>query len=61
MDEAEFATLLRRAGVTIPQARWEIMREAAGRMQELLKILDDPFAYEDEPAVLPRYDRGAAR
>jgi hypothetical protein len=61
MDEVEFAAALRRAGLTIPDERREIMRDAVGRMQELLKVLDDPLAYEDEPAVLPRYDRGAKR
>jgi hypothetical protein len=37
------------------------MRDAVERMQELLKVLDDPLAYEDEPASLPRYDTGAKR
>ena len=61
MDEADFAAALRRAGLAIPRDRHEAMREAVGRMQELFKILDDPLAYEDEPATLPHYDRGAAR
>jgi hypothetical protein len=55
----DFAAAVRRAGVTIPQDRWEPMREAYYRMQELLKVLDDPFAYEDEPGAMPRFDRGA--
>jgi hypothetical protein len=54
----EFAAVVRRAGVTIPDDRWEAMREAYHSMQALLKVLDDPLAYEDEPAVLPRYDLG---
>jgi len=60
-DEAnsEFIAAVRRAGVTIPEERWEAMREAYHSMQALLKVLDDPLAYEDEPAALPRYDRGA--
>jgi hypothetical protein len=58
---SDFSAAVRRAGVTIPDDRWEAMREAYERMQELLKVLDDPFAYEDEPAGLPRYDAGAAR
>ena len=57
----DFAAAVRRAGVTIPHDRWEPMREAYYRMQELLKVLDDPLAYEDEPASMPRYDRGASR
>jgi hypothetical protein len=55
----EFAAAVRRAGVTIPAERWEQMREAYHSMQALLRVLDDPRAYEDEPAVLPRYDAGA--
>jgi len=56
---SEFAAAVRRAGVTIPEDRWEAMREAYHSMQALLKVLDDPLAYEDEPAALPRYDAGA--
>jgi hypothetical protein len=58
---SEFAAAVRRAGVTIPNDRWEAMRAAYYSMQALLKVLDDPFAYEDEPASMPRYDRGAAK
>jgi hypothetical protein len=61
MDEQEFAAVLRRAGLTIPAERREIMRDAVERMQALLQVLDDPLAYEDEPAALPRYDQGAKR
>jgi hypothetical protein len=61
MDEAEFAAILRRAGLTIPADRREIMRDAVERMQALLVVLDSPLAYEDEPAALPRYDLGAKR
>jgi hypothetical protein len=56
--DSEFATAVRRAGVTIPDDRWGAMREAYHSMQALLKVLDDPLAYEDEPAALPRYDSG---
>jgi hypothetical protein len=59
--DSDFAAAVRRAGVTIPEERWETMREAYHGMQTLLKVLDDPLAYEDEPAVLPRYDSGAGR
>lgn len=52
----EFAAAVRRAGVTIPQERWEAMRDAYYSMQSLLKVLDDPLAYEDEPASMPSYD-----
>ncbi|HXP04263.1 MAG TPA: hypothetical protein VN808_09090 [Stellaceae bacterium] len=57
----DFAVALRRNGLTIPEERREIMRDAVEKMQALLKVLDDPLAYEDEPAVLPRYDLGAKR
>jgi hypothetical protein len=57
--DSEFAAAVRRVGVTIPEDRWEAMREAYHSMQALLKVLDDPLAYEDEPAVLPHYDTGA--
>ena len=51
--DEEFAAAVRRAGVAIPPERWEIMREAYCKMQALLKVLDDPLGYADEPAVLP--------
>ena len=57
--DSDFAAALRRNGLTVPAERWDIMRDAVERMQALLKVLDDPLAYEDEPAALPRYDRGA--
>jgi hypothetical protein len=50
-----FAAAVARAGVTIPPDRWEPMREAYFSFQALLKVLDDPLVYEDEPAVLPHY------
>jgi hypothetical protein len=58
---SDFAAAVRRAGVTIPAERREQMREAFYSMQALLKVLDDPLAYEDEPASLPRYDAGGKR
>jgi hypothetical protein len=52
-QDEEFAAAVRRAGVAIPAERWAAMREAYFAMQQLLRVLDDPRAYEDEPAVLP--------
>ena len=52
-QEDEFAAAVRRAGVTIPAERWEVMREAYFSMQKLLSVLEDPLVYADEPAVLP--------
>jgi hypothetical protein len=57
----EFAAAVHRAGVTIPPQRWAAMREAYYNMQALLKLLDDPLAYEDEPMTMPRFDAGAGR
>ena len=57
----DFAAALSRNGLMIPAERYEIMRDAVEKMQALLKVLDDPLAYEDEPAVLPRYDQGVRR
>jgi hypothetical protein len=57
-DDLDFDAALRRAEVTVPPERDAIMRDAYRQMQALLKVLDDPLAYEDEPAQLPRYDRG---
>ena len=51
--DEEFAAAVRRAGVTIPAERWEVMREAYVGMQKLLQVLEDPLSYADEPAVLP--------
>ena len=58
-QSSDFAAVLRRCGLKIPEERHEIMRGAVEKMQALLRVLDDPLAYEDEPAVLPRYDLGA--
>jgi hypothetical protein len=52
-QEEEFAAAVRRAGVTIPPERWEVMREAYASMQKLLSVLADPLTYAAEPAVLP--------
>jgi len=52
-NDDDFAAAVRRAGVTIPPERWDIMREAYRSMQRLLAVLDDPLTYADEPAVLP--------
>jgi hypothetical protein len=60
-DDLDFDAALRRAGVVVPAERDAIMRDAYRQMQALLKVLDDPLAYEDEPAQLPRYDRGVKR
>ncbi len=60
-DDLDFAAALRRAGLAIPPERVAIMREAYRGLRGLLKVLDAPFAYGDEPAVLPRLGPGAPR
>lgn len=57
-SDSDFAVAVRRAGVAIPPERRAEMQHAYERMQALLKVLDEPLAYEDEPTQLPRYDRG---
>jgi hypothetical protein len=59
--DSDFAAAVRRAGIAIPRERWLEMQDAYQRFQALMKVLDDPLAYEDEPAQLPRYDGGARR
>lgn len=56
--EIDFDAALRRAGVAVPPERRAEMLYAYERFQALLKLLDQPLAYEDEPAQLPRYDGG---
>jgi len=60
-DDLDYDAALRRAGVTVPPERDAIMRDAYRQMQALLAVLENPLAYEDEPAQLPRYDRGVVR
>jgi uncharacterized protein (DUF1778 family) len=60
-DDLDFDAALRRARLTIPDERMAAMRAAYRDMQALMKVLDEPLAYEDEPAVLPRHDPGARR
>ena len=60
-DDLDYEAALRRAGLTVPPERDAIMRDAYRQMQALLAVLENPLAYEDEPAQLPRYDRGPQR
>ena len=59
--ETDFDAALRRAGVVVPPERRTEMQHAYQRFQALLKVLDEPLAYEDEPAQLPRYVGGNSR
>jgi uncharacterized protein (DUF1778 family) len=49
--DADFASAIRRAGITIPEERVAVMREAYRDFQKLLALLDEPFGYADEPAA----------
>jgi len=60
-DELDFGAALRRAGLTIPPERYGAMLDAYRSMQAMLKVLDDPLAYEDEPAALPDYAAAAGQ
>ena len=57
-DEIEFAAALSRAGLSVPEERRAAMLEAYRSMQALLKVLETPLAYADEPAVMPRLHPG---
>jgi hypothetical protein len=60
-DELDFDAALRRAGLTVPAERRTAMLDAYRSMQALLKVLDDPLGYEDEPATLPNLAPGSGR
>jgi hypothetical protein len=49
--DAEMRAALRVAGITVPPERFAIMRDAYIRSQEMMKPLDEPLAYTDEPAM----------
>jgi hypothetical protein len=53
-DATDFAAALRGAGLTVPAERYAAMLDAYRSMRALLAVLDEPLAYADEPAVLPR-------
>jgi len=55
MTEAEidqdFASALRRGGITLEAERRPVLRESFVRYLEMVRVLDEPLAYADEPAV----------
>ena len=57
-DEIEFAAALGRAGLSVPAERRGAMLEAYRGMQALLKVLETPSTYADEPAVMPHLRAG---
>ena len=50
--EADMRTLLRLAGLSLPEDRMLVMRESYERWLEIARVLDEPLAYADEPAVV---------
>jgi hypothetical protein len=49
--DADFASALRRCGVTLEPERLPVLRESYVRYLEFVRVLDEPLAYTDEPAL----------
>ena len=49
--DQDFASALRRGGVTLEPDRVPVLRESYLRYLEMVRVLDDTLAYTDEPAV----------
>lgn len=49
--DQDFASALRRGGVTLEPDRVPVLRESYIRYLEMVRVLDDRLAYTDEPAV----------
>jgi hypothetical protein len=50
-SEEDFRSAVRRAGISIAPDRYPVMLAAYRDFQELMRCLDEKFAYTDEPAV----------
>ncbi len=50
-DEEDFRADIRRAGITIPPDRYEVMLAAYRDFQAAMKLLDVAYSYADEPAT----------
>jgi len=57
--DADFASAVRRAGLVIPPDRATVMRDAYRELQLLLRVLDAPLGYVDEPAVALDLSKGS--
>ena len=51
-SEEDFRSAVRRAGISIAPDRYPVMLAAYRDFQELMRCLDEPFAYTHEPAVV---------
>ena len=49
--ESDMRVLLRLAGLSLTEDRIPVMRESYERWLEIARVLDEPLAYTDEPAV----------
>lgn len=49
--DQDFASALRRGGVTLEPDRVPVMRESFVRYLDFVRVLDETLAYTDEPAV----------
>ncbi|WP_158744107.1 hypothetical protein [Acidisphaera sp. L21] len=49
--DADFASAMRRSGVTLDADRLPGMRESYLRYLEFVRVLDEPLSYTDEPAI----------
>jgi hypothetical protein len=50
-DDTDMRMLLRTAGLSLPAERLPVMLESYRRWMEIARVLDEPLAYTDEPAV----------
>lgn len=49
--ESDMRVLLRLAGLSLPEGRMPVMCESYMRWLAIARVLDEPLAYADEPAV----------
>jgi hypothetical protein len=54
VEEQDFQSALRRARLALPADRYAVMFEAYLDFQAVMRCLDDPLPYGDEPAVAVR-------
>jgi len=50
-DEQDFRADVRRAGIAIPQDRYDVMLAAYRDFKAAMQVLDIPYSYADEPAI----------
>ncbi len=49
--DTDMRVLLRAAGLSLPEDRLPVMLDSYKRWLEIARVLDEPLAYADEPAV----------